>query len=796
MTDDMQIMGELDHQADYAVPEAPTGGKVYSNNRAVYLRFNNAVQNKAQEIGTPEPDQPEMSEEELMERIERFKNPKTTDTLVQMARSTAPEPVVNTSPEAMLLNKNNEVNNAYKIYELFEGEPFDGLPEDAIEYALDAMGEFAFNFLGPVSFAESGFDAGGTLAQAAHIISAQDPDKAKAFVDFMEQYERLPTWSYEGLGRAFRGIFSDPTTYATAGAGYLLSKAGTQVAATGAKRAIQELAKRPMMMAAAEGAAYTGGGEEALMGVEEASGREISGLEKGLRRGISTTIGAAAGPTLMKGAQVGGQVAGEIAEAVGKPTMQAIGNVIESAGEAAQARMDEGGTTLSSGVDIDPLIAGAGNLVKSMRGEQAQSHPGRISTRQPSEKAAQDNPEADPINNQLVIGLDEAKASGGKAFNHNVAEFQRSVNMTEAEAKLPPEEGAEAFINHVKDNLLWLFDKVPEATRQRSKLWYDGARSLTDEWSTQYNVPDASIAGILAALSPQKDWYQNVSLGKRVLDILTEKTNVPFDDKMAAKANEVFPKKSGLINLLKGKTLDELETTAEKAIWLRFYDEVYNAKDYNILNPEGTFGGKVYNDDGSLADMAWGTMNTIEKAINSFYSNGDRATLSRLMGERHKVRNFYNNILDPNGVYGDVTIDTHAVAAGLLRPLSASSYDVFRAFGTAPTKEQRKKFDVREGAEWTPAKSSAITGQRGTYAFYAEAYRRAAQERGILPREMQSITWEAVRGLFSPTFKGDEKNVKMVREIWQQYRKGKIGLDDARNKIEEVAGGITPPTWE
>jgi hypothetical protein len=34
------------------------------------------------------------------------------------------------------------------------------------------------------------------------------------------------------------------------------------------------------------------------------------------------------------------------------------------------------------------------------------------------------------------------------------------------------------------------------------------------------------------------------------------------------------------------------------------------------------------------------------------------------MGERHKVRNFYNNIYDPNSPYGDVTIDTHAVAAG------------------------------------------------------------------------------------------------------------------------------------
>lgn len=361
MTDDMQIMGELDHQADFAMPEAPTGSKVYSSDRKVYLRFNDAVQRKAQEIGTPEPDQPEMSQEELMERIERFKNPKTTDTLVQMARTTAPEPVENTSPEAMLLNKNNELNNAYKIYEGYENKPFDGLPEDAIDYALDAMGEFAFNFLGPVSFAESGFDAGGTLAQAAHIISSKDPEFAKAFVDFMAEYERLPTWTYEGTGRAFRGIFSDPTTYATAGAGYLFSKVAAKTAQETVKAKLKTLATGALV---AEGAVYAGGGEEARMGVEEASGREISGLEKGLRRGISTTIGAAAGPVLARGMQAGGQVIGEIAEAVGKPTMQAIGNVIEEAGEAAKER---GGTTLSSGVNPDPLIAAAGDAVAKFR---------------------------------------------------------------------------------------------------------------------------------------------------------------------------------------------------------------------------------------------------------------------------------------------------------------------------------------------------------------------------------------------------------------------------------------------
>ena len=37
------------------------------------------------------------------------------------------------------------------------------------------------------------------------------------------------------------------------------------------------------------------------------------------------------------------------------------------------------------------------------------------------------------------------------------------------------------------------------------------------------------------------------------------------------------------------------------------------------------------------------------------------------MGAMHKVRNFYNNILLPDSPNGHVTIDTHAVAAGLIK---------------------------------------------------------------------------------------------------------------------------------
>lgn len=43
------------------------------------------------------------------------------------------------------------------------------------------------------------------------------------------------------------------------------------------------------------------------------------------------------------------------------------GDVIEGAGDAAKARMAEGGTTLTSGVDPDPLIAAAGDAVAKFR---------------------------------------------------------------------------------------------------------------------------------------------------------------------------------------------------------------------------------------------------------------------------------------------------------------------------------------------------------------------------------------------------------------------------------------------
>ena len=78
---------------------------------------------------------------------------------------------------------------------------------------------------------------------------------------------------------------------------------------------------------------------------------------------------------------------------------------------------------------------------------------------------------------------------------------------------------------------------------------------------------------------------------------------------------------------------------------------------------------------------------------------------------------------------------------------------------------------------------------------FAEAYRRAAKERGILPREMQSITWEAIRGLYPSGYK-NATNQKFIDDVWTKHKKGKITIDQARQEALDHAGGINAPEWE
>lgn len=417
--------------------------------------------------------------------------------------------------------------------------------------------------------------------------------------------------------------------------------------------------------------------------------------------------------------------------------------------------------------------------------------PDRISTRLPTSKKAGD------IRHDLTVDLDSAKMDR-KSFEHNVELVKKYAALTKKEQRGKHDQVADAFITHVKNNLLFLHDAMPDEQRQRAKLWYDGANKLTLERADQYGLPPATVAAVYAALSPQKTWHENASIGDRVLDALFNQKRTGWSPEMEETALRIWhnDRNKPIHDAIRGKRLGDLVDLDHKAAWIRTFDEAHNPKHYPMVKPEGKLGRIYTNGDAygagaknpdQHAMLRWGTLGETSKAIAAIEAENDMAKISALMGERHKVRNFYNNIADPYGKNGDVTIDTHAVAAGLLHPLGGNTTEVAHNFkNTLPPGIDDK---------YVPSKGSVITGVHGTYPLYADAYRRAAKERGILPREMQSITWEAVKGLFNGKGAGKAKHLAQIKSLWNAYQDGKIDANDVRNQIVKISGGIQAPDW-
>jgi len=189
------------------------------------------------------------------------------------------------------------------------------------------------------------------------------------------------------------------------------------------------------------------------------------------------------------------------------------------------------------------------------------------------------------------------------------------------------------------------------------------------------------MSGVLAALSPQMDWFKNASLGERVVDAVINNRAFPWSEEMTnvAKRYPTFvateknsPNKR-IWESIKGKSYQDLETIEQKAMWVRAYDQAHNPSTYRALTPEGDIGDIINKKDANTtANIGWGSFGDIGKAIQSIESGGDFNIISDAMGGNHKVRNFFNNIEVPFSDMGDVTIDTHAIAAGMMRPLAGN----------------------------------------------------------------------------------------------------------------------------
>jgi len=446
----------------------------------------------------------------------------------------------------------------------------------------------------------------------------------------------------------------------------------------------------------------------------------------------------------------------------------------------------------------------------------------RISTRTPGTPAA---PVPDlHTSADYLVGADSFNASQGAKIPYQqrtadiIAQqpgFERFRNGNYAD----PSEVHEAFLDHLSDNLRRLHAEVadtdwgPDAAK-----WYDGANTVATDGSVQHRILPRQSAGALARFSPGTPWDMNVAQYMRTGDIVANHSDSPLTDAMTQLYRDKYASPTladGSKNknykpnwvdswseLSKpGTTLADLDGE-DAGLFVRLFDEAHNPNyaSYRQVNPDGTF-GKV------MPDTYTPNSNGNTGLAISIMRDGSLDNISRALGDGHKIRNFYNNIISPNAG-SDVTIDTHAMAAANLMPWGASRPEVAYGFGNSPQAPFPPSPLGQDG--WlTGAKGGAATGSDGLYPLYAEAYRRVADELGILPRELQSMTWEGIKGLYEPGARRGRLGDQLLSsnsDLWRQVENGTDAAGnpytraDAQNAIlarQQRNGtvGIQAPDW-
>jgi hypothetical protein len=420
----------------------------------------------------------------------------------------------------------------------------------------------------------------------------------------------------------------------------------------------------------------------------------------------------------------------------------------------------------------------------------AANFPGlRVSTRVPTNAGV---PNAH-LNNDALINMESA-ANDADTFHANADYIRQNIPQLDLRPGMSDAEVHEALIQHMTDNHLALHDELerldPEVVRRAMK-WYDGAHSIAQSIADDYNIPLQNAAAMVAAYSPATAWDSNVLMARKTADILSVMGEQKMTPEMIEWGTNDYAKRyegteagdKMLQHIAEHQytPLNQITDSNAAAHWVRMFDEVHGgAKETPMLAPEGHVIGTVMNPTGTGPQKTTlGTMNRMANAIEAFRAP-DMPTISETLGNGHKVRSFYNNIVNPDAAFanpehGDVTVDTHAAAGGLLQPLGSGSHLATTAIGSTGS---------YDGA----------TGSSGLYAANQEAISRAAALRGIQPRQMQSITWTALKSMWSPEQKRSQDVIDTVDGVWRRHGAGELSQPNAQREIFDQYP-INLPPW-
>jgi hypothetical protein len=103
--------------------------------------------------------------------------------------------------------------------------------------------------------------------------------------------------------------------------------------------------------------------------------------------------------------------------------------------------------------------------------------------------------------------------------------------------------------------------------------------------------------------------------------------------------------------------------------------------------------------------------------------------------------------------------------------------------------------EVKNVMAGNKAAPHGLSGAHGIYRDTAVGASQASGDLKLLPNQVQSVSWESIKGLFSSAQRRDPVFVDQVRRIWNEYAQGRAKLEEVHARIFDAAGGISNPDW-
>lgn len=329
-----------------------------------------------------------------------------------------------------------------------------------------------------------------------------------------------------------------------------------------------------------------------------------------------------------------------------------------------------------------------------------------------------------------------------------------------------------AVVSQMSDNIVEVFDRSPNP--EITRLWYDAANKLSQDWAIEYDMHPDAVAAVIASMSPQNPWENNIAQARAVLETMRDPERVITTDELHAVNRIIVQQYDGTVRTWKNaiakseregrtETAERQRSSPPEPPAVLNTDGTVRLKDLSNLNaaylvrhvvgegkdapeqrtmtptPDGgyAFGPAERIANGDPKRLVWMSYPPIENAI-SVIRNPSIESVSAAMGGAHKVRSFYNNIAYPNDGNYDVTGDTHTFGISFRTPVGSKHTLISTGKGSVNI------YGRPTNAEY---------GTQGVHVLVAEAHRVAARRinrrksttRKYLPREIQSVTWEQWR---------------------------------------------------